>query len=89
MIAGLTFNPEYDLTAVGTLALALVTLAAVALAVRALKQTQQEIEVSRSQVEESHRPLVVPVADGCSVAYTSAAPLRLDASLIAAYNLTR
>ena len=58
----LEFNDTFDLTAVGTLALALVTVISLVIAARALKQTKEEIEVSRREVEEAHRPVVVPTA---------------------------
>jgi hypothetical protein len=63
VIVGLEFNDTFDLTAIGTLALAAVTFVALVIAARALKQTKAEIQVSRREVEEAHRPVVVPVAD--------------------------
>jgi hypothetical protein len=42
------FDGTWDWTAVGTLALA---------------QTQREIELSRGEVEEAHRPVLMPLAD--------------------------
>jgi hypothetical protein len=70
-----TFNGTWDWTAVGTLALAVATFVSLFFARIALKktqdqielgqqqlaQTQREIELSRSEVEEAHRPLIVPV----------------------------
>jgi hypothetical protein len=63
-----TFNGTWDWTAVGTLTLAAVTLGLavatfwmVKLTRRALLQGQDEIKLSRSEVEEAHRPLIVPV----------------------------
>ncbi len=56
-----TFNDTWDWTAVGTLALAAVTLAAVIVAAIALRQTRADITLSRKEVEEAHRPVVVPV----------------------------
>jgi hypothetical protein len=65
-----TFNGTWDWTAVGTLALAVVTLALavatfwmVKLTRRALTQNRDEIALSRREVEEAHRPVVVPLAD--------------------------
>jgi hypothetical protein len=60
---GLHFKPEWDLTAAGTLALALVTLISLGFAAWSLIQTQREIKLSRREVEEAHRPVIVPVAD--------------------------
>jgi len=56
-----TFNGAWDWTAIGTLALAAVTLAAVIVAAIALRQTRADIALSRKEVEETHRPVVVPV----------------------------
>jgi hypothetical protein len=63
VVAGLEFSDSVDLTAIGTLALAAVTFASLVIAARALKQTKAEIAVSRREVEEAHRPVLVPVAD--------------------------
>jgi hypothetical protein len=60
------FNDTWDWTAIGTLALAVVTLAAVIVAAVALRQTKGEIEISRREVEEAHRPVIVPLADRTS-----------------------
>ncbi len=59
----LEFNDTFDLTAIGTLALAVATFVSLIFARRALKQTQREIELSRREVEEAHRPVLVPLAD--------------------------
>jgi len=40
-----------------------VTLVSLAIASSSLKQTQREIDLSRREVEEAHRPVVVPVSD--------------------------
>jgi hypothetical protein len=63
VIVGLEFNDAFDLTAIGTLALAVVTFGSLLFAARALAQTKEEIEVSRREVEEAHRPVVVPATD--------------------------
>jgi hypothetical protein len=55
------FNSSWDWTAVGTLALAVVTLAAVIIGTVSLRQTRKAIALSREEVEEAHRPVVVPV----------------------------
>ena len=47
-------------TAVATLALAVLMLAEVVIGRRTLRQTQSEIELPRREVEEAHRPVVVP-----------------------------
>lgn len=59
----LEFNDSFDLTAIGTLALAVATFASLIFARRALNQTQREIELSRREIEEAHRPVLVPLAD--------------------------
>ena len=55
-----TFNGTWDWTAIGTLVLAAVTLAAVIVAAVSLRQTRREIALSRTEVEEAHRPVLVP-----------------------------
>lgn len=76
VIIGLEFTDTFDLTAVGTLALAFVTLISLAIGGRALQQTKDEIAVSRQEVEEAHRPVVVPVVDSRrSVGGESAIPV--------------
>lgn len=77
-ILGLKFNDELDLTAIGTLLLAAATFLSLFFVRRSLKQTQaqimlgqgqlaqaqEEIRLSRAEVEAAHRPAVVPVAGG-------------------------
>ena len=72
-----SFDGTWDWTAIGTLALAAATFLSPLFARSALKktqsqielgqaqlaQTQSEIELSRREVEEAHRPVVVPLAD--------------------------
>jgi hypothetical protein len=72
-----TFDGTWDWTAIGTLGLAVATFVSLFFARSALKktqdqielgqqqlgQTQREIELSRSEVEEAHRPVIVPVVD--------------------------
>ncbi|HST33771.1 MAG TPA: hypothetical protein VLJ80_09675 [Solirubrobacteraceae bacterium] len=52
----LEFNDAFDLTAIGTLALALVTAVSLAFGWKSLRQGQKE-------VEEAHRPVLIPLAD--------------------------
>lgn len=54
------FHNTFDWTAVGTLALAAVTLVAVIVAAISLRQTRADIALSRREVEEAHRPALVP-----------------------------
>src|ERR1700680_4128893 len=68
-----TFNGTWDWTAIGTLALAFVTLLLasatfwmVKLTRGSLAQTKDEIALSRREVEEAHRPVLVPVVDTTS-----------------------
>jgi hypothetical protein len=56
-------SDEVDPTALATVVLALATLVALWFTRRALKQTQQGIDLSRREVEEAHRPVLVPVVD--------------------------
>ncbi len=58
-----TFNDTWDWTAVGTLALAVTTGVSLAFGWGSLRQTQREIEVSRQEVEEAYRPVLVPLSD--------------------------
>lgn len=58
-----SFNGTWDWTAIGTLTLAVVTVAAVLVGALSLRQTQKAIALSRKEVEEAHRPVVVPTAD--------------------------
>jgi hypothetical protein len=57
------FHNTLDWTAVGTLALALVTAVALLVGSLSLRQTKSELALSRREVEEAHRPVVVPVRD--------------------------
>lgn len=59
MLATATF----DLTGWSTVGLAVVTVLSVVLGYRALRQTQAEIALSRKEVEEAHRPVLVPLHD--------------------------
>jgi hypothetical protein len=75
-----TFNGTWDWTAIGTLALATATFVSLFFARRTLGQMQQqiklgqeqlvqtqaEIALSRREVEEAHRPVLVPVVDSTS-----------------------
>jgi hypothetical protein len=49
--------------AIATLALAVVTAISVAIGWSALRKAQDEVDLSRREVEEAHRPLVVPVIE--------------------------
>jgi hypothetical protein len=85
LILGLKFNDELDLTAIGTLLLATATFlfllfarwsvkqtqVQIKLGQQQLAQTQEEIALSRSEIEEAHRPVVVPVMGGQHVTLTS------------------
>jgi hypothetical protein len=59
----LTFTGNVDPTALATVALAVLTLAAVIVGGKALRKAQSEIDTSRLEVEEAHRPVVIPVHD--------------------------
>jgi hypothetical protein len=54
------FQNVFDWTAVGTLALAAVTAVALIIGWVTLRQTKDEIALSRREVEEAHRPVLVP-----------------------------
>jgi hypothetical protein len=74
VVPGLEFSDTVDLTAIGTLALAVVTAIALVVGWLTLRQTKREIALSREEVEEAHRPVVVPivVADPPDVTWVSA-----------------
>jgi hypothetical protein len=63
MLLGLEFTDDVDPTALATAALALLTVVALWFTWRSLKQTKQEIRLSRDEVEQAHRPVLVPVLD--------------------------
>lgn len=63
MLFGIELSDDLDPTGLATAVLALVTVISVLLTRRALKQTQDEIDLSRREVEEAHRPVLVPVVD--------------------------
>lgn len=57
------FHNVWDWTAVGTLALALVGAVALVVTWLTLRETKADLGLSRKEVEEAHRPLVVPLDD--------------------------
>jgi hypothetical protein len=57
------FHNVWDWTAVGTLALAFVGAVALVVAWLTLRETKADLALSRKEVEEAHRPLVVPLHD--------------------------
>jgi hypothetical protein len=63
VLFALEFSDNVDPTAIATIALAVLTLAAVVVGGKALSKTQTEIEWSRKEVEEAHRPVLIPVYD--------------------------
>ena len=63
MAFALEFSDTFDLTAVATVLLALVTFATVVVGGLALRRTRSEIDLSRREVEEAHRPVLVPLLD--------------------------
>lgn len=56
------FTGNVDPTALATIALAIVTVALAWIGWKALRQTQSEIELSRLEVEQAQRPVLVPIA---------------------------
>jgi hypothetical protein len=62
MLLGI-FHNVWDWTAVGTLALAFVGAVALVVAWLTLRETKADLALSRKEVEEAHRPLVVPLND--------------------------
>jgi hypothetical protein len=60
VVLALTLTGDVD---PGTAALAILTLVSLLFGWRALRQTQSEIDLSRREVEEAHRPVVVPFID--------------------------
>jgi hypothetical protein len=67
MIFALELSDNVDPTALATVALAILTLAVVVVGIRALRQTRNEIDLSRQEVEEAQRPVVVRVIDKTTV----------------------
>jgi hypothetical protein len=66
-LAFLGLEHTHDLTAVGTTALAVVTAVSLVVGYLSLRQTRNEIALSRSEVEEAHRPVLVPFVDPATV----------------------
>ncbi len=62
MLLGLEFTGTVDPAALATFLLAPVAVVGLFLTRRSLTQTQSEIDLSRREVEEAHRPVVVPTA---------------------------
>lgn len=60
MLLALEFTDTIDPATVATFVLAAVAIVGLVLTRRSLKQTQDEIDLSRREVEEAHRPVVVP-----------------------------
>jgi len=56
-------SDDVDPTALATVALAILNVAILWFTRGALKQTREEIGLSRQEVEEAHRPVLVPVLD--------------------------
>jgi hypothetical protein len=63
MVYALTFTGNIDPTALATFLLAAITLVTVVVGGRALGKTTEEIDLSRREVEEAHRPVIVPLLD--------------------------
>jgi|ERR1039458_352208 hypothetical protein len=63
MTVGLEFSDNVDPAVVVTFALAIAAVIGLVLTRLSLKHTKQEIDLSRKEVEEAHRPVVVPVFD--------------------------
>jgi hypothetical protein len=61
-LLGFEFTDTLDPTAIATFVVALVAVVGLVLTRRSLMQTQSEIDLSRREVEEAHRPVVVPAA---------------------------
>jgi hypothetical protein len=63
VVFGLEFSDNVDPTALATVALALLTFVTVVAGGLALRRTRTEIDLSRSEVEQAHRPVLIPVLD--------------------------
>src|ERR1700749_852089 len=63
MTVGLEFNDTFDVTAIGTVALAIVTFVSLLFGWWTLRGTKASIAISRREVEEAQRPVVVPLRD--------------------------
>lgn len=62
MLPGLEFTDTVDPATLATAVLAAVAIVGLFLTRRSLTQTQSEIDLSRREVEDAHRPVVAPVA---------------------------
>jgi hypothetical protein len=96
MVLAITSTTALTWTAIGTLVLAVVTLTAVVVSTIALRQTRADIALSRKEVEEAHRPVVVPVADrrrldpagpGVSAGPTRPKPVKDEALMVPIENI--
>lgn len=63
MLFGVEFTDDVDPTALATFILAAITLATVLVGGIALRRTRSEIDLSRREVEEAHRPVLIPIID--------------------------
>jgi hypothetical protein len=78
VILGLEFSDDVGPATIVTVSLAIVAIIGLYLTARSLKQTQNEIGLSRAAVKEAHRPVVVPFVDSGQT-LTIASTLRLPA----------
>ena len=89
----LTFNPQVDLTGLATIALAIftfaltvVTLILVLATRRTVADTRTEIGLHRQEVEEGHRPILIPVIDRTQTFMPVGAP---EHTLMPVFDLNR
>src|SRR5713226_4470511 len=63
MVFAIEFTDDVDPTALATVFLGLVTVVSLFFTRRSLLQTREEIDLSRREVQEAHRPVVTPLVD--------------------------
>jgi hypothetical protein len=63
VIFALELSDNVDPTALATVLLAVLTFATVVVGVRALRRSKDEIDLSRREVEQAHRPVLIPIND--------------------------
>lgn len=79
----LMFVPQVEVTGIATVALAAVTIwlavignQALGRTDRALRQTQDELKLSRSEVMQAHRPVVTPLNEEIARFWRASAAVR-------------
>lgn len=69
MLAGLDSEPTVDITGAATALLALATTGLAWMTHKGVKASRSQVEISRSQMEHSHRPVIVPVQENVKIRF--------------------